>query len=152
MHFPVVLVLMSLVACGKNNSSKPNEEKFVRGLNCLQTPEALCTPKMRWFINTKEEGFPTKFSLSLNGATVFNECREDEVSTSINIPTEPGRAKKSFKLDGAIKMKQYMKLEIVDCRTNAPFYSSDAVAIAPFDYSEEDDWFVSQSVYVKLEN
>ncbi len=158
-HLPIILVLMSLIACGGGKSSKANEEKFVKGLNCLQTPGALCMPKTRVNINTKKDGFPVKMKLMLNGGEAFNQCQmdpEDEVSTMGPGPFNTDRVTKSFKIHGAFEKKQIMKLEIIDmgedCRNNAIFYSSDETAIDPLSHAEADDWFVSQSVSVTLEN
>ncbi len=158
-HLSFALVLMSLVACGGGSSSKPNEDKFVKGLNCLQTPGALCLPKIRWNINTKKEGFPLNMKLTLNGGVVFDQCQldpQDDFSTIGPGAFNTDRVTKSFKTNGAFEKKQVVKLEIIDlgedCRNNAIFYSSDEVFIEPLDHAEESDWFVSQSISVTLEN
>ncbi len=158
-QLPIALVLLSLVSCGGGGSSKPNEEKFVKGLNCLQTPSAPCIPKTRWNINTKEDGFPLKMKIILNGGVLFDQCgrhADIEVSTIGPDAFNIDRVTKSFLVQGALNKKQLMKLVIIDrgedCRNDAIFFSSDEVAIEPLDHAEANDWFVSQKVSLTLDN
>ncbi len=121
MKFPLLLVLLTLIACGKGSSGSARRE---RSVDPLCGSESECAQSPAWVINSSAVNFPSKFQIIMDKVLVADSCRSSRAKI-----TQEGGGRIAIRFNATYRPERIGAIEVIDqgdqCTNNAIYHSED---------------------------